>query len=101
MESKIEFDRGIVEKTINEKIDGNGIIEKFIYLDPFDKYMKIAEAELAVFSNKNDIEIYIHFNHNNFNFTVSRDFEIKDLTIKNLVTEFLINLNKNVANIKK
>lgn len=100
MESKIVFDRGIVEKTIIEETEKNVFIEKFIYHKPYDKYMKIAEAELESFLIKKNIEFYIIFDHKEFKFNQPYDYDNKELNIRKLIDNFLTDLNTIIGKIK-
>ena len=93
MESNIVFDHGIVEKTINEKTADKGFIEKFIFIEPYDKYMKIAEVELRAFLIKKDVEFYIIFDHQKFKFNQPYDYDDKELNIRKLIDNFLTDLN--------
>lgn len=89
--NNIKYEIGIVKDTIDETP---------VFISPFGKYIEIARVELEKMFNKNNLKFEIYFNHESLHFT-RYSLENEDLTVRNLVDEFLINLNKNVGKIKK
>ncbi len=89
-QNNIKYEIGIVKETIDETP---------VFISSFGKYIEIARVKLDNFSNINNIKFEIYFNHENLIFTLY-SIENEDLIVRNLVNNFLTDLNKTMDEIK-
>ena len=86
MESKIVTEIGIIESSINGK---------FIYIEPYKRYLKFARIKLDDFSNKNKLEFEIYFNHSELSFSFFNSEN--NPTSSNSIDNFIEKLNAEIT----